>query len=322
MNQPLVSIIIPVYNSQKYIQQLMESIINQSYKNLEVICINDGSTDESEKVLNKYRFQDNRVKILSQKNNGAPSCRNLGLITSTGDYVIFFDSDDFFCDKAIENMIKVAQENNSDIVIGNKIDIIEGSADFIRTCEYNDEKILKYTQFFFLDPIPGNKLIKKSFLNQYKIVFENVKIGQDLCFYLKMLAHKPTINICTEDSMGYLIRKNSISRSYDKRILDILNVFNIINSYYKKNEIFSKFEKELEYNQVYHILLQISKLQYIKDKDLFNELHRKLVESLPKTVFKNIYIKNNKALLRMYIICRNKMFTKLFFGYREYIKGM
>ncbi|MED3662284.1 glycosyltransferase family 2 protein [Ureibacillus terrenus] len=127
-NEFLFSIIIPVYNTEKHLHQCLESVINQSYSNIEVILVNDGSTDNSGVICEEISKIDNRVKVFHTKNRGVSSARNLGLSKATGDYVIFIDSDDWLEKNALESIFKVLQYRLYDLVIfgmvkeiGNKI---------------------------------------------------------------------------------------------------------------------------------------------------------------------------------------------------------
>ena len=112
----LVSVITPIYNSEKYISKTINSVINQSYKNLEIILVDDGSTDKTYEILKKYSKMDKRIKLFHQKNKGAPLARNKGLEKSTGRYIVFVDSDDILEKDAIE---KYMENVPFDILIGN-----------------------------------------------------------------------------------------------------------------------------------------------------------------------------------------------------------
>lgn len=115
-SNPLISVIIPVYNAQDYLEQCVESIINQSYKNLEIILINDGSTDASGKICDEYKLNDLRVNVLHIENQGVSNARNVGISYAKGQYVMFVDSDDWLHPKAIEKSLNLIQMNDSDIV--------------------------------------------------------------------------------------------------------------------------------------------------------------------------------------------------------------
>lgn len=110
MEYPLVSIIVPVYNNEKYIERCLNSILNQTYTNIQIIVINDGSTDNSYKICKKYAEQDNRIFLISQKNSGVSSARNTGLKEAKGEVLSFIDSDDWVHERFIEDNLKIMIE--------------------------------------------------------------------------------------------------------------------------------------------------------------------------------------------------------------------
>ena len=117
MKTPLVSVLIPVYNVEKYLSRCLDSLINQTLTDIEIICVNDGSTDDSLKILRQYQEKDNRIVIVDKKNGGLPSARNAGLDRARGQYVGFVDSDDYVEPSMFETLYKTAKKKNSEVVI-------------------------------------------------------------------------------------------------------------------------------------------------------------------------------------------------------------
>lgn len=115
MSKPLISVIIPIYNCEKYLSDCIESIINQSYRNIEIILVNDGSLDNSQKLCEKYAKADLRIKLFNKSNGGPSSARNVGLSHSTGEYIAFVDSDDVLDDRYLEVLYDLIKNNNADI---------------------------------------------------------------------------------------------------------------------------------------------------------------------------------------------------------------
>jgi glycosyltransferase involved in cell wall biosynthesis len=111
---PQISVIIPVYNTQLYLRESIESVINQTFKDIEIIAINDGSTDNSLEILNEYSQKDSRLKVFSQKNKGLPLTRNFGIDNSKGKYIYFFDSDDILLPTTLEETYKKCEKDNLD----------------------------------------------------------------------------------------------------------------------------------------------------------------------------------------------------------------
>ena len=125
-----ISIIIPVYNDGKYIQKSIESVLNQSLEDIEIICVNDGSDDDSLQILNKLSKENNRIKVFNQENQGPAIARNKGIQESNGEYIGFLDADDFFIDTdALKRLYDVAKFNNANMVSGN-IKLVDGDRNF------------------------------------------------------------------------------------------------------------------------------------------------------------------------------------------------
>lgn len=127
MMQKLISIIIPIYKVEAYLHECLDSVVNQSYTNLEIICVDDGSPDECGNIIKKYMANDQRIKLIEKENGGLSDARNAGLDICTGNYVFFLDSDDFLALNAIETLFHTAKEYTADIVIGNFVQFDDGS---------------------------------------------------------------------------------------------------------------------------------------------------------------------------------------------------
>ena len=117
MSEPLVSVIVPIYNTEEYLGECVESIIHQTYENLEIIMINDGSTDKCANICDAYALMDSRIKVIHKKNGGQSSARQTGIATSQGEYLMFVDSDDWIDVETIEKCVAVAKQNNSECVL-------------------------------------------------------------------------------------------------------------------------------------------------------------------------------------------------------------
>ena len=109
---PKVSIVIPVYNVEEYLRRCLDSVVNQTLRDIEIICINDGSTDNSSHILAEYQSKENRLRVISQKNGGQSKARNAGLEVATGEYIYFLDSDDYIKTYALEKLYTIAKTNN------------------------------------------------------------------------------------------------------------------------------------------------------------------------------------------------------------------
>lgn len=194
-----ISIVVPVYNSSKYLKECLDSLLNQTYKNLEILCVNDGSKDNSLDILNDYSKQDGRIKVFTKENEGkgAASARNLGLRNATGDYVLFLDSDDFFECTMVEEVVSKALDKNADVVIyraqwfDDKTKCVTKMYEPIELQHVpcNDPfcyKDIPDKIFQVGDLIAWNKMYKMELIKKYDLKFEPIPISDDQ--YLPALA--------------------------------------------------------------------------------------------------------------------------------------
>lgn len=199
INSPMVSIIVPVYNAEKYLKECIDSILAQTYSDFELICVDDGSTDSSLGILKNYQKKDKRVQVYTQKNQYAGIARNNGLAHASGKYVLFLDSDDFFEKTLIEKTVMTAEKNDADIVLF--------SADYFNHVNqtFEDapwelwiEMLPQVDAFNLLDmqdnifqmtgSAPWNKLFKKNFIIDNDISFPALKNSEDLSFICSAVA--------------------------------------------------------------------------------------------------------------------------------------
>ena len=117
MSSPKISVIIPVYNAEEFLEESITSVLNQTFKDIELVCVNDGSKDNSLEMLNNFAKKDSRVKVIDKPNGGCGSARNMSLDNATGEYVYFFDPDDYVLPDAFEKLYNNAISNNSDLVM-------------------------------------------------------------------------------------------------------------------------------------------------------------------------------------------------------------
>ena len=198
MNTPLVSVIVPVYNVAPYLEQCLDSIVNQTYRNLEIILVDDGSTDESGAICDRYAEQDSRIRVVHQKNKGLSGARNSGLDIASGEYVIFIDSDDYIWEGTVEGYISLfSQHADLDMIESNLYYSIWRSTPPPGE-DYDDEasrsgiltakELWKYFALKGYGPtaIPhvGNKCYRRSFIGEYH--FKEGHVWEDIEFHLRL----------------------------------------------------------------------------------------------------------------------------------------
>lgn len=220
--QALVSVIIPVYNVEAYLRECVESVINQTYKNLEIILIDDGSTDSSGEICDKYAEKDSRISVVHQENGGLSVARNTGLINANGDYIYFLDSDDYIAPNTLEVLVSIAEKDNSDIVFFDAVsftdtDDFSVNQNYIRKNRYKTDigyiifsalhKSKEYHSAVYL------MLLKKSFIDSNKICFIPSILHEDMVFTYQVLCLAAIVSQCNSALYYRRYRKNSIMTS-------------------------------------------------------------------------------------------------------------
>ena len=275
-NKKLVSIIIPVYNCEKYLADCLDSVENQTYNNLEVIIINDGSKDNGIQIIEKYIKKNRGWKLINQENQGLSASRNNGFDISTGDYVFFLDSDDEIPKDAIEKLMTIADEWESDVVIGNMINY-NSSGKYpnyttkyikeMRNIDYN-----KYPKLLSFIHAAG-KLYKREFVKDIKFIV-GVK-HEDNYYNLTIYLKSNKISLIKDDVYYHRIREGN-----DKSITQSLNYnsFKDLLINYRKtleeNYINRKMNRILSQKIVNYIYLNINETEIknaIKDMIVFND---------------------------------------------------
>ncbi len=229
MNYPLISIIVPVYQVEKYLEKCINSIINQTYKNLEIILVDDGSTDNCPSICNHFQTEDTRIKVIHQENGGLSHARNVGLEISTGDFFGFVDSDDWIEPNMYEVLMSALQETDADIVVCNHLEETDDSIPIPITSN-SLEKKLYLPKETLKKIISGenltlyyvwNKLYKKSILSNIR--FPTNKIHEDILWSPQIIGNSRLILSINRPLYHYIIRPGSLTRNKSiaiKRILD------------------------------------------------------------------------------------------------------
>lgn len=185
---PLVSVIVPVYNASKYLKQNIESLLHQTLRDVEIVYVDDGSTDHSVEIIESYQKNDDRIKILRQKNQNAGAARNTGMHAATGKYLVFLDADDFFEPEMLKELSETAEKNRTDIVICGfyGYDDVTTSNELTPFPQVN-QGMLNRDQigrklFEICDVIPWNKMYSAEFIRNSGLEFQNLKNSNDAFF--------------------------------------------------------------------------------------------------------------------------------------------
>ncbi len=269
---PKVSVIVPVYNVENYIEKCLESLVNQTLEDIEIVVVNDGSTDNSESIIKKYTEKYNeKIKYVVKENGGLSDARNYGMQYASGEYITFLDSDDYVDVTIYEKMYKKAIEEECDFV----------ECDFI--WKY-DNKEVKDCGYIYKDKhemlanarvVAWNKLIKKELLDRLQIEFPKGLRYEDVEFFYKLLPYINKFGFVKEYLIFYIQRGNSIVNTQNERTKEIFVVLDNVINYYKEKGFYEEYKTELEYMYA-RILLCSSFLRIVKIKD--KNIRKKLLD--------------------------------------------
>ena len=306
----LVSVIIPVYNVEKYILKCLNSIVNQTYKNLEIIIINDGTEDKSIELI-KDSIKDKRIKIYNRTNQGQANARNFALTKSQGKYVFYVDADDFISLDCIEKMYNIAINKNSDLVICDYYKYFD-SKNFthiknVPFTELNDSKCYVISM-----PGPVCKLFKKDILTKNNIKFLEGHYFEDNAIIPYAIAKCQKIEYIPEPLYYYVQRQGSsiCKKTYDKKWEDIFNALEHLYNKFKDDKLLSKYQDEVEYIYIEY-LLHAANLRFIDHKEGIPNIYKvsKVMKEKYPQWRKNKYYK--KTSIKYKIICNLFYYKKI-----------
>lgn len=252
-----VSLIIPVYNVEDYLEKCLDTVEQQTYKEAEIIIVNDGSTDNSPAIIDKYVARNANFKSFTIKNSGLGGARNFGMTKATGDYVIFLDSDDYIAPDCLEKFVAAAQNNDSDIVVCNFCDVKEDGTiiRYIRNNLSNETTSLYDSPEILLNfPCAWAKMYRKSLFEGLSYVarewYEDLRLTPKLFFKAKRITY-------IEDFLFFYVQRagSIMNNSNIRRNLEIVTALEDLIAYYKQHNVYERFKEELEFLVVYNITI-------------------------------------------------------------------
>lgn len=318
----LVTIIVPVFNAERYLTKCIESIIHQKYKNIELIMINDGSTDESLKIMKQFAEKDSRIVIIDEKNKGVSHARNIGMDAAQGEYIMFVDADDYIDEKTVERLIYKAKSNNVDIVRFNGYIEDRNSkynplgmindGEILNSCEHEkeiieifnspDRSIQCYSPFLFL---------KNTNLKKFN---ERLSYLEDKLFYLENLLNNKKTLFLNERLYYYRFNDQSKTKNismFGQNIDNILEAHIEIVSFIKK--IDSIYENLMKNSTMVLILYRI---EYLAENTRYSDFKKYITDCLKNTELKqllNTKIETRKRLKRIqFYLLKNNYYFLLF----------
>lgn len=246
-----VSVITAVYNGEAYLEKCLESLINQTLDDIEIIVVNDGSTDGSQEILERYLSNSSRLKCYMKENGGAADARNYGLRFAAGEYVGYVDSDDFVDLDMYEVLYKNAVKNDADIVECNLRHTYAGSEDIEVITHYYDRKdLLKFGRF-----VVWNKIYRREWLIRSEADFPVELIYEDVEFIAKLVPYIGKYVYADLACVHYVQRKNSVNHATTTKTLDILQILMNVLEFYRQKGLYDDYKEALEYFFIRILLL-------------------------------------------------------------------
>lgn len=298
-----ISVIIPVYNVESYLHRCLDSVINQTYSNLEIILVNDGSTDNSLSIINEFAQKDKRIIVFSQKNSGLAVARNIGLKAATGDYVSFIDSDDWI-EKDMYSELAVHLENEHPDFVNFRFQFdnetlnthsVYGKPYRRLKFESRNEILEDTLKNVNILTAPWTKIYNRKFLLEYHLVFEPGIVNEDTLFTILISCHAHKVTFVNRIFYHAIERDGSISRSSQQRLfLDMHTALGKAKDYMIQINVFEHFHSlyEARYlkSMLYNQLQAAQRLSY-------SEYVRVMNICLERTLYK-VY---NRAVSRKYL---------------------
>ena len=317
MKKIKVSIIVPVYNVEEYLARCLDSLVNQSLKDIEIIVVNDGSPDNSQKIIDNYCKKYKNIKSFIKENGGLSDARNFGIEKAQGEYIAFLDSDDYVTIDMYMEMYNKAKSGNFDMVV---CDLNYVYDDKIIKTSCNIKKDTNNIKDVMLNIYPAawNKIFKRNLMDK-GIRFKKGVWFEDVEFIYRLLPYINTIGVVHKTFNQYVQREGSITNTINKKLYHYIDNWNGIVEYYKKNNLYEEYKLELEYCYVRYIyatfIKQASKYNYKDYMDAVDSAISNVRKNFPK------YKKNKyfyKSLKGIYMLMFNKRIAKII--YKKYNK--
>lgn len=287
---PLISVIIPIYNVEKYLSRCLESVITQDYKNIEIILINDGATDRSLDIAIQYQNKDKRIKVFSQTNQGLSAARNTGLEKAKGDYITFIDSDDYVSQDYVSYMFNLLKKNHfrSPLAIASLMNVFEKSGKQVNTGNNQEytwsgkKCIEKMCYHNLVDTCAYAKLGTKELYKDF--YFPVGKVFEDIGSTYQLFEKSKTVECGFKPIYFYNIREDSITTDkFSDRKLDLLEMTDKMASSVEK--IYPNLHNAVLRRQVYARFSTLNQTLDAKNTPKIKQIRKKLID----------YIKRNKS---------------------------
>lgn len=303
----MISVIVPIYNTEKYLDKCITSIVNQTHKNLEIILVDDGSTDSSLEICRSWAKKDSRIVVLHKENGGQGSARNMALDIAKGDYIGFVDSDDWIEANMYEVLYANLLKYDADISCckGTTVKNLDGKIKV-----YNQPDIMLAHQTLEIKQSPCDKIYKKDLFDDVR--FPKSRAYEDCATIYKLLAKSKVVVDINLAYYHYELRENStMTRAFDERKLYLITAYKEMYDFYKEN--YPQYADMVNVKLVGAVQYCVGEILNTKDRGLYKK-HRDHIKKIEKNICKKGLSYKHKLLLRMICFCPNiyKMIYKHF----------
>lgn len=249
-----VSVIVPVYNGEKYIKSCLDSIIENNLKDIEIIVINDGSTDSTSQILEEYKTKYDIIKVIQKENEGQGSARNIGIDLAKGEFITFVDADDEIHNNMFSKMYEKLQNEQADICVCDYFEIDKENKIIKKAIPQKTEDIKR--DYIVSIAGPCNKLIRTEILKKNSLYFPKTGIYEDIAIVPLIATYANKITYLEEPLYYYYIRQGSTMRQthFNTKLLSIYDVLDILEKGFKKQGAIEQYKEELEFIYIKHLL--------------------------------------------------------------------
>lgn len=324
--QDLISIVVPVYNCEKYLEECMNSLCSQTYKNIEIICVDDGSTDSSTVILKSIAEKDSRVKILSQKNAGAGAARNYGLSVAQGKYIYFFDADDIAFNNLLELVYKRAQETDADIVAFNGYTFTNDDISTKKIKPGYNKNVLGDSSCVFsykdypeniisiVNVVPWNKLIRTQLIKENNIRFEEISSTNDITFSAVCVACAKRIALVDKHLMYYRLgHSGTISSTKSKKLGNAIIAVESVRKQISELEYSDELQNAVKYfaidNYCFYFLNFANDFSSQYSKEFYTYIHEQFNSEYFSDVTEEMF--TNKKLWPLYCSIKQRDYNEM-----------
>lgn len=304
-HSPKISVIVPVYNTEKYLAKCLDSILNQTFLDFEIVVVNDGSPDDSQKIIEHYALQDQRVKSFIKPNGGLSDARNFGLDQAKGEYIAFIDSDDYIDVNMLQTMCDLALKHQAEIVFCDLVKVNENGEEFRdlpQSPQLPEKIVLKddLTIFGEMSCFACNKLFKKSLFDHHRFLkgihFEDIELIP------KLVLDSTIIAKINEPFYKYFERQDSITKTHTVKGLDMFLAVKNVSDYFEKSQ-YKSAKNQLERFQILQAYYSyLAYVAYVKDKVLKAKMIEALKEFLANYKISQKKIRNLERFDSKYIV--------------------